>query len=919
MNRNTLLIVVILTFGSLFSLKAGNNIVQLSGEWTIYLDSSYNDLTKKNESVNHKGFIKLPGTTDDANIGLPNTLLPALEKPQVLRLTRKNSFVGKAIYSRSFTLPKGVKKRSVLIKLERVLWESKLKINGKNVIGFQESLSAPHCFDVSNYVHEGENQIELTIDNRKKYDISIKDMAHAYTNETQIMWNGVLGEMQCVITDKVRIENVQVYPDVTKKSIRIVAKVVNLTGKKQKATLQFAVKDNNHSFEIISLPVTIKPNSNTVEKEYYLGNDILMWDEFKPHLYTLTTSLSWKKNSAEQTLSFGMRQVTNRNSALQMNGQPLFLRGTLECAIFPLKGYPPMEKEGWVKVFANARKWGLNHLRFHSWCPPKAAFQVADEMGFYLQIELPLWSLTVNKDTAMNRFLYEEADRIISEYGNHPSFCFWSIGNELQPDFAYLNRFVKQLKTKDKRHLYTATSYTFEKGHGEWPEPEDDFFITQTTKKGWVRGQGIFDNEPPSFNKDYLASVEGMTVPLITHEIGQYAVYPNVAEIEKYTGVLDPLNFKAVKADLKNKGLLSKANDYLMASGKLAAILYKEEIERALKTKGISGFQLLDLHDFPGQGTALVGLLDAFWDSKGLIKDNEFRMFCSPVVPLIRFPKATYTNNETFTAEIQIANYGNEELKGKKLIWKITDGNTVLKQGTTLLSDLIIGVNNDISKVNMSLSEVKNAKLLTISVEIENTSIENSWQIWVYPEKLDLQKADILVTANYKEAVDGLSKGKKVLYSPKKEDIVGLEGKFVQVFWSPVHFPDQPGTMGLLMNPGHPAFANFPTEMHTNWQWWDLCKKSKTICIDSLKGATPIVENVDNFMKNRQLCSVFEAKVDKGMLIFSSMDLTTDIYNRPAAKQLLYSLVEYMKSNKFYPRDSMSESDLDKLLLKSQL
>ncbi len=915
MNRNNLLLIVLLVFGLMPDLLATSHVVQLSGKWTVYLDSSYNDLTKKTESVNYKGFINLPGTTDDASIGLPNTLLPALEKPQVLRLTRKNSFVGKAQYSRAFTLPKGVKKRSVFIKLERVFWQSELKINGKNIIGFQGSLSAPHCFDVSNYVREGENQIELTIDNRKKYDISVNNMAHAYTNETQIMWNGVLGEMQCVITDKVRIENVQVYPDVTKKSIRIVAKTVNLTGKKQKATLQFSVKDNNHSFKTISMPVTIQPSGSIVENEYVLGDDMQLWDEFKPHLYTLTTTLSWKKTSAKQSLNFGMRQVTNHNSALQINGQPLFLRGTLECAIFPLKGYPPMEKEGWEKVFANARKWGLNHLRFHSWCPPKAAFQVADEMGFYLQVELPLWSLTVNKDTAMNRFLYQEADRIISEYGNHPSFCFWSIGNELQPDFAYLNNFVKQLKTKDKRHLYTTTSFTFEKGHGKWPEPEDDFFITQTTKKGWVRGQGVFDAEPPTFAKDYLASVEGMTVPLITHEIGQYAVYPNLAEIEKYTGVLDPLNFKAVQADLNSKGLLSKANDYLMASGKLAAILYKEEIERALKTKGISGFQLLDLHDFPGQGTALVGLLDAFWDSKGLIKDNEFRMFCSPVVPLLRFSKATYTNNETFTADIQIANYGNEALKGKTLIWKIADGETVLKQGSTLLSDLIIGVNNDSGKVKMNLSEVKNAKSLTITVEIENTSFENNWQIWVYPEKLDLQMVGILVTANYKEAVDGLSKGKKVLYSPKNEDIVGLEGKFVQVFWSPVHFPDQPGTMGLLINPSHPAFANFPTEMHTNWQWWDLCKNSKTMCIDSVKGATPIVENVDNFMKNRKLCSVFEAKTDKGMLIFSSMDLMTDIDNRPVAKQLLYSLTEYMKSPEFNPSENMNLNEIKSLTL----
>lgn len=913
MNRKVIVYIAILLVS--FALKAQTAVIDLSGKWTVVLDSSLNTFTNKTEVVNFKGFIELPGTTDDAKIGLPNTLKPALEKPQVLRLTRKNSFIGKAVYTRSIVLPKGAKKSSVLIKLERVLWHSELKINGIKVPGYQESLSAPHSFDVSKYVRDGENQLELSVDNRKKYDISVRDMAHAYTNETQIIWNGVIGAMQCIISDKVFIENVQVYPNISSKSIRIVAKTVNLTGKMQKTKINFTVKDKNQYVSTIAFPVTVQPSGGIVEKEFSMGNDIQLWNEFNPHLYTLTASLNWKKKISEKSASFGMRQVTNYNSALQINGEPLFLRGTLECAIFPLKGYPPMEKEGWEKVFINARQWGLNHLRFHSWCPPKAAFEAADEMGFYLQVELPLWSLVVNKDTAMNRFLYEEADRIIAEYGNHPSFCFWSLGNELQPDFTYLNDFVKRLKAKDKRHLYTTTAYTFEKGHGSWPEPEDEFFITQTTKKGWVRGQGVFDAKSPTFDKDYVASIEGMTVPLVTHEIGQYAVYPNMAEIEKYTGVLEPLNFKAVKADLKNKGLLSKANDYLMASGKLAAILYKEEIERALKTKGISGFQLLDLHDFPGQGTALVGLLDAFWDSKGLIKDNEFRMFCSPVVPLLRFAKATYTNNETFTADILIANYGKEALNEEKLVWKILDGDIILAQGSSVLAGLITGVNNNISKIEMNLASVISAKSLTVSVEVENTDIKNNWQIWVYPEKLDIQKADIIVTANYKEAIEGLEKGKKVLYTPKKEDVVGVEGKFVQVFWSPVHFPDQPGTMGLLINPAHPAFTNFPTEMHTNWQWWDLCKNSKTINIDSIPGATPIVENVDNFMRNRKLCSVFETNAGNGQLIFSSMDLLTNIETRPEARQLLYSLIEYMKSSDFEPKKKFDMKNLELIIL----
>jgi len=891
--------------------------LNLSGVWSIQTDSTDIGISEKWFSTSFTGQINLPGTTDDAGLGIPNILLPELKKPQVLHLTRKNNYLGVAWYSRELNVPNEWKKKKITLKLERVIWGTSVWIDGKPVEGNQESLTTPHYFDLTNYLSPGNHRITIRVDNRKKYDISVNEMAHAYTNETQIKWNGIIGEISCVAEDRIHIAGIQIFPDVNKKIAQVRVNIGNTTTKSSGGVLRVFATSNktNKKLPDVSLPFHTDKSTTTIVIDYPMGQHPLLWDEFNPDTYTLSAEIKGNGFVSSKTETFGMRSLTNKNAHLQINGNQIFLRGTLECAIFPLKGYPPMDKKGWQKVFGTAREWGLNHLRFHSWCPPEAAFEVADEMGFYLQIELPLWSLTVNKDQAMNNFLYDEADRIIKEYGNHPSFCFWSIGNELQPDFNFLNAFVDRLKAKDSRHLYTNTSYTFEKGHGAWPEKNDDFFITQTTKKGWVRGQGVFDSESPTFNKDYSASVDSMPVPIITHEIGQYAVYPNINEIEKYSGVLDPLNFKAVKADLIKKGLIAKADDYLMASGKLAAILYKEEIERALKTSGISGFQLLDLHDFPGQGTALVGLLDAFWDSKGLITAESFRQFCSPVVPLIRYGKATYSSNEIFKAAVEILNSGETALNGKTLIWSIIDkSDSAIAQGKFEVPFIKVGVRVVAGNISKDLSAINTANSYKIKVEIEGTTYKNDWQIWVYPSGIEIKPGDVIITANRPEALKALARGQKVLYSPKPEEIKGLEGKFVQVFWSPVHFPDQPGTMGLLMDPMHPALSQFPTEMHTNWQWWDLCKKSKTICIDSIPGAKPIVENVDNFMKNRRLCSIFEAQIGKGQLIFSSMDLLTDTENRPAAKQLLFSLVEYMKSDKFKPEATIDENAINLLV-----
>lgn len=837
--------------------------IDLSGEWKVSLGDS------------EKLSIELPNTLDGAGIGEVNTLTPALTKPQLSRLTRKHSYIGQATYQREITITKDLADKPLELLLERVMWCSRLLVDGKDLGQMQESLVSPHIYSLKG-LGEGKHTLTLIIDNNKLHEITVDNLAHAYTNDTQIMWNGVLGRMELSVAPT--MSDVQVYPDIDKSSISV------------------KVKAQNPAFMLDGVQVSA---ARIADGEYQISiNDMKLWNEFTPHLYQLTVM----DGKQQKTVTFGMRSFKAKGNRLLINGKPTFLRGTLECCIFPLTGTPPTDERGWMKVFTTAREYGLNHLRFHSWCPPEAAFRVADKMGFYCQVELPNWSLKVNQDSATARFLYQEFDNIIRNYGNHPSLCIISCGNELQPDFKFLNELTHYMKTQDPRHLYVTSTFTFEKGHGVKQEPEDDIFITQWTDNGWVRGQGVFDERVPDFKSDYREAAKNITVPLVSHEIGQYSVYPNIKEIDKYTGVLDPLNFKAIRNDLKKKGLLHKADDYLKASGKLAAVLYKEEIERAMKTPQQSGFQLLDLHDFPGQGTALVGLLDAFWDSKGLVEPQRFREACAPVVPLAQFDKAVWKANETFTARVDIANYSLETMDGKQVCWQIADemGN-VYAEST--------GRN-----ISAALNKVEVAKRFELIVSIEDTPWRNRWNIWVYPDVVMPQNKQIVVTANIDEALKALKKGKKVLFSPKKESVKGLEGKFLPVFWSPVHFPKQAGTMGLLCDPRHPALAAFPTDMHSDWQWWNLVKRSRVMILDSIAPVSPIVESVDNFVNNRHLAQVFEAKVGKGSLIFSSIDLLSDAH-LPELRQMQYSLLNYMNSSEFHPATNVTEQELRSLLL----
>ncbi|PQV48226.1 glycosyl hydrolase family 2 [Jejuia pallidilutea] len=896
--------------------KATETKLDLSGEWTVKLDSAEVGFNQKWASKKIEGNkIALPATLDEAGIGKPNQLKPAINNYVMSNLTRKHQYIGKAWYQKEVNIPKDWASKTITLNLERIIWESSVFIDGK-LVGTSNSLVGNHVFDLTSYISTGKHLLTICVDNSNKFpNINVagtkypdkvnQDMAHAYTNHTQIKWNGILGDIALYAHEDNAPKNLQIYPNSGGESLRISfeQKTPNVTALQCKIT---SISGDLLYSETIS---NSEIQGNKISFSIQKPKNLEYWDEFNPALYDVEI----QTNSGEIVSRFGFKTINNTNANLSLNGKRIFLRGNLECVIFPLTGRPPMKKEAWAKLIAQAKNYGLNHLRFHSWCPPKAAFEAADEAGFYYQVELPHWSLKVGEDTATNEFLRSEAHKIINDYGNHPSFVLMAMGNELQGSAEVLNNMVAELKTKDNRHLYATTAFSFQQPMGTRPEPEDDFFVAQWTDKGWIRGQGVFNSKPPHFNADFTSGSAHIKIPLISHEIGQYSVYPDMSEIEKYTGVLKPLNFIAVKEDLERKGLLDLAPEFTYNSGKLAALLYKEEIERALKTPSFDGFQLLQLQDFPGQGTALVGLLNAFWESKGVISAEEFRQFNSELVPLIRFEKAVYETEETFEAAIEIANFF-EPKTNQVLDWEIADeSGHILKNGSIKNVNLKIGHNTNLGTINFPIV-TNEAKKLTIKVALQDSPYKNSWHIWVYPKNVSITAKDIEITNSFDSALKMLNEGKKVLLSPDPKTLSGIEGRFVPVFWSPVHFPNQPATMGVLLDDNHPAFNSFPTSTHSDWQWWDLCINSKSIITDSLE-VTPIVRVIDNFVTNHHLANVFEAKCGKGNLVFSSIDITSDLDKRPVARQLRHSLLQYMEGTNFTPSKTLKIKSLNDLEL----
>ena len=570
--------------------------------------------------------------------------------------------------------------------------------------------------------------------------------------------------------------------------------------------------------------------------------------------------------------------------------------------MWPLTGYPPTDVPAWQRIYRIMKSYGLNFIRFHSWCPPEAAFAAADLEGIMIQAEGPQANVDAGSDPARDAFIEAEFKRMVDTYGNHPSFCTMTLGNEYGGKQALLTSWVEMLIQRDPRHLYSSASSAPVTTNRQWTELAD--------------GRGI---QGPSTQRDLRSVVASDSRPIVGHEIAQWMFFPDLNEMKKYAGVMAARNFELIRADLERKHLLDLAPQFVQASGRFAARLYKEEIEVLLRTPGYAGFSLLDLHDYPTQGTALIGLLDPFWDSKGFIKPEVFRQFCGPTVPLLRMPKRTYTVDEPFAASVDLAHYGPADIPNAQPVWTIKDQqNREVASGKFPTMTAATGKLTALGTIQASLARAAAPARLTVTVALQETKFANDWDIWVYaPNVTPKPPPDVVVCEKWEPAKAALAEGKKVIFFPQAANAgSSLRGAFLPVFWSPVWFPTQkPNTMGLLCDPTHPLFARFPTDFHSDWQWYELMQRSRLFILDDTPPAyRPVLQVIDNFARNHKLGVVFEGRVGRGELLVCGLELPA-MTQDPAARQLLASLYAYADSAAFKPTEELSDGLLEGLFV----
>jgi hypothetical protein len=913
----TLFICLIATFNTI----AQTEVIDLQGTWQFKTDPMDKGITEQWYLSSLSETIHLPGSMVENGKGDELTLKtvwtgsiydsswfynPKMEKyrqPGNIKfpfwLTPNKYYVGAAWYQKEVNIPANWNGKRTVLFLERPHYHTTVWVGDKKV-GEANSLSVAHEYDLTSFLSAGKHIITIRIDNRLS-PLDVGKDSHSVTDHTQGNWNGIVGKIELRAGIIANIQDVRVYPDIKNELIKVSIVLEQATKGKLSIEVSPANAIVKQKFKPMSLKIASDKLIDTVVLSYPMGSNVQLWDEFNPALYVLKVKYQVsKKKTREKEILFGMHEFKANGTRFEINGRRTFLRGTVENCVFPLTGYAPMDEASWARVFKICKESGLNHMRFHSFCPPEEAFVAADKAGIYLHVECGSWAnhgVTLGGGSPVDQYIYEESERIVKAYANHPSFCMLAYGNEPKGRYlAYLIKFVDYWKARDRRFLITGAATG-----GSWSViPNSEFQVR-------AKPRGLTWNKQIETESDFRDKLENFTVPYVSHEVGQYCVFPNFDEIKKYTGPLKAKNFELFQEDLNDNHMGDQWHDFLMASGKLQALCYKGEIEAALRTPGFGGFQLLGLNDYPGQGTALVGMLDAFWDEKGYITKEEISHFCNVTVPLARIPKFVYLNNENIKASVEVSHFGPKQLEGAVSGWKITD-----PSGKTVASGSFdpknIAVDNCISlgKIDQSLKMISVPTKLKLTVFINKNT--NSWNFWVYPAEIPtIDTTNIYYcTVLDSKAEEILNKGGKVFLDAagKVENGKDVVSQFTPVFWNTSWFKMRPPhTTGMLIQSKSEAFRDFPSEYYVEPQWADMMNRQQVMNLENFStDFRPLVQPIDTWFMNRRLALLFEAKVGNGKLMVCSANLTSNLKNRPAARQFAYSLNKYMVSEAFSPK-----------------
>jgi hypothetical protein len=776
--------------------------------------------------------------------------------------------VGQAWYRRTADIPAPWAGRRIWLELGGIHRYADIWVNGTHAARCVGYVS-PHVVEITKLVRPGEPAgIAIRADSRQDWSIDALTGCLDIIDAMDVSWGGLWRPVSLFSTGEARIEDAWA--------------VTRRDGDGWIAEVRVELAEPAAKIVVVSARIEGTPATGTAlieadarEARIPLRlHDVQTWTPRDPHLYAVRVELGGGSDAREFRL--GLRDVDKRGNDLYLNGRRLFLRGYGDDCIFPRTIAPPADVEFHRQRFEKARAFGFNYVRHHSWWPPEEYLRAADEMGFLLEVELPIaYQPFWDRSTEGARKLYvEEWKKAIRRSRSHPSVIAYCVGNEIFGGVPLARELYRIAKEMD------PARFVMESDGAPLPtkavvdaRPPTDIFSVQFDdwgKFGWRDGK--YDVK------------EEVLAPVIIHEMANFGTFPDVGKIPLYRDGVRPFWLIAARELAEKKGLLAELPGWVSASERLQATAAKVSLEAARRSPAIDGYNFWLLCDY---WTGSNGLVDPFYGDKAWPRAEEFRRFNAPTVLLLDHDRVSFRPGETARLAVRASRFEDPPSTGAVLRWVLHDGGTDVTGGK--LDGIAVGEGlTSLGVLEIDFPEGGKPRKVRLDCTLEDPAgpAANSWDFWIFPVLREENFPARVATALTPEDLDRAAAGGTLVLLGARLGLPPTPLRYKPLWW--LGDPKSDANMGTIWRKSR-LLGDFPHDGWGDLQTYGLLQGAVSYDIDALpREVVPAVQAVDVFQAMRRRGALFEVGVGKGRVVVCGLKTDPELRRSDPAAALLF-------------------------------
>lgn len=632
-----------------------------------------------------------------------------------------------------------------------------------------------------------------------------------------------------------------------------------------------------------------------------------LWSPENPKRYTLRLCCG----EAVLERLIGIRRLTVDGTGLRLNGLPYYLRGVCEHCYYPLTVHPDPDPAYYRHVVRIFKELGFNFIRFHTHVPTEGYMEAADELGMLIQVESPNYTGP------------EEYGQIVRFCRRHPSVVIFCCGNELEMDEPFIDHLTEcaGLVHGQTDALFSPMSALRGVEYFWSRDKKDENVVTEPFRRHPVRQETLNTfcdlynsytlgrNSYSSLTADN-ALVDSWSVlygkPRLSHEIGIQGTYTDLSLARRYAGthVGRTEMFSSLEEALREKGLLHKAPLFFANSCQWQRRLRKHCFEEVRRCETLAGYDFLGPIDTHWHTFGYdVGMMNEFYEMKPGESVREVGMYNSPTVLLSSLgTDRVFQAGKPFRTMVSVSHFGDGNLEDACLTLRLTlDGKLLTRKQCTVRAEN--GKVTPLLELCCQLPQVTVPGEMKLQAMLECGDLwaENEWELYLFPEARwepdELPPDGDTLLAALREGRDVLLWNPGPLASLPTSFQISLAGR-------------TEGNLATVIA-DHPALEGLPHAGFCGWQFRRMLEGGNAVVFADGVPFDPIIEIASSHKNPIRQAMLFECRVGKGRLLVSGFRFEE---NDPAACWLKAKLAEYARSDRFQPRQSLTEAQLGLLL-----